>query len=187
MDESSSRLRAHFATMSDDELIELRQKDDRTEIAYQVLDELLAERGVSAEAMTTYRDSRKTAAAAARIAARPTVEADWTLFCRAGQAIIVTWIVLTAVWLARDGLSPRAGNLCVMIGGAALVAANIWLLRLNRRLARAMDKEDQITWVLLSYFLMPLLIGPLVAFAVMRRYVREYRAELDAQGKDSAG
>lgn len=74
MSDMALQLKSHYATKCDEELMAFRLRDDLTEIAYQVLDEMLVARGISKEAIQQYALAIAPTSPAESVATQPVID-----------------------------------------------------------------------------------------------------------------
>lgn len=85
MDLTEARLRENYSRLDTDELAELRSRDTLTDTAYKVLDELLAEKGVTPSDISRYEVSRKIEEAQKKDSAASAVQ--WALGLSVGYVL----------------------------------------------------------------------------------------------------
>lgn len=176
MDPMKAQLRENYSSMDTTDLLEMRTSDTLTDAAYEVLDEILKERGVEIAAVAKARAIQQLKLERDAVESLPKIESAWKGMCHSFVVILVAIAAVLALGKGND--SPFA-----IIGGLAF-AISMFLFWVNLwSLARALGKSP-LPWLLLAIFV-PFLLGKVIALYQMWGHV--LRARKKVIGANTAG
>lgn len=166
MDAMKAQLRENYSGWDTTDLIELRTRDTLTDAAYEVLDEILKERGVEATAVTKEREAQQSQRERNAVESLPKIESAWRGMYRSFAVILISVAVILA--FGEGGKSPIA----IISGLACAISMFLFWVSLWS-LARALGKSP-LPWLLLVIFV-PFLLGKVIALYQMWGHVLRAR------------
>lgn len=181
MDLMEAQLRQTYSALDNHELVELRSRTTLTETAYKVLDELIAERDVSASQRDSLLALQAEEEALQRVPDLATAEKCWKRLCYSFY-VAIGLMLLPFVAMAAEHFLPatpsvvKFGGIIAMAAVATLVVNGIVFLVLLGNLASALRK-NAILWLAIVV-LVPL--GSLVAMAAMGDHIGKVRKSANA-------
>ena len=181
MDLMEAQLRETYSALDIHELVERRSRTTLTETAYKVLDEIIAERGVSPSERNSLLSLQAEEEALQKIPDLVAVEKYWKRL-RYSFYVAVGLMLLPFVAWAAEYVVP-ATETVVKVGGIITIAAIVTLvingllfLIFLGNLASSLRKNG-VAW-LLVVILIP--FGSLLAIAAMQGYVGQVRKSANA-------
>ncbi|WP_198288839.1 hypothetical protein [Methyloversatilis universalis] len=166
-----AQLREDYSGRDTTDLIELRTRDTLTDTAYEVLDEILKERGIEATAVEKAREDQQLQLERDAVESLPNIESAWRGMYRSFIVILVSVSVVLA--LGEGDKSP-----ITISGGLAFAISTLFFWVKLWSLTKALGK-DPVPWLLLVIFV-PFLLGKVIAVYQMWGHVLRARKKANA-------